>query len=189
MHGTNCKEAALVYPVRYLRCSSYVCVLSLSVVSDSLQPHGLWPARPLSMGFSRRVSWSRLPYPPPWNLPDPGIEPEFLCLLYWQAGSLPLAYLGRQDWSFLLFLNFIFQSILLWFLKLFSYWFLSPFVMVVSYLSPFCKIAVHCFWLSFLWGWSRGMITKENAKTHRSLTFWSKTFYVHLSVKKESDPG
>ena len=45
MHGTNCKEAALVYPVRYLRCSSYVCVLSLSVVSDSLQPHGLWPAR------------------------------------------------------------------------------------------------------------------------------------------------
>ena len=31
---------------------------------------------PLSMGFSRQEYWSGLPYPPPGDLPNPGIEPE-----------------------------------------------------------------------------------------------------------------
>ena len=26
-------------------------------------------------GFSRHEYWSGLPYPPPWNLPNPGIKP------------------------------------------------------------------------------------------------------------------
>ena len=30
---------------------------------------------PLSMGFSRPECWSRLPFPSPGDLPDPGIEP------------------------------------------------------------------------------------------------------------------
>ena len=30
---------------------------------------------PLSMGFSREEYWSGLPFPPPGDLPDPGIEP------------------------------------------------------------------------------------------------------------------
>ena len=29
---------------------------------------------PLSMGFSRHEYWSRLPFPSPGDLPDPGIE-------------------------------------------------------------------------------------------------------------------
>ena len=29
----------------------------------------------LSMGFSRQEYWSGLPFPPPGNLPDPGIQP------------------------------------------------------------------------------------------------------------------
>ena len=33
---------------------------------------------PLSMRFPREEYWSRLPFPPPRNLPDPGIEPMFL---------------------------------------------------------------------------------------------------------------
>ena len=33
---------------------------------------------PLSMGFSRQEYWSGLPFPPPGDLPDPGIEPVFL---------------------------------------------------------------------------------------------------------------
>ena len=33
---------------------------------------------PLSMGFSRQEYWSRLPCPPPGDLPDPGIEPASL---------------------------------------------------------------------------------------------------------------
>ena len=30
---------------------------------------------PLSMGFSRQEYWSGLPFPPPGDLPDPGMEP------------------------------------------------------------------------------------------------------------------
>ena len=33
---------------------------------------------PLSMGFSRQEYWSGLPFPPPGDLPDSGIEPESL---------------------------------------------------------------------------------------------------------------
>ena len=33
---------------------------------------------PQSMGFSRQEYWSGLPYPPPRNLPDPGIKPASL---------------------------------------------------------------------------------------------------------------
>ena len=33
----------------------------------------------LSMGFSRQEHWSGLPYPPPEDLPDPGIKPVFSC--------------------------------------------------------------------------------------------------------------
>ena len=33
---------------------------------------------PLSMGLSRQEYWSELPYPPPGDLPDPGIEPTYL---------------------------------------------------------------------------------------------------------------
>ena len=39
---------------------------------------------PGSMGFSRQEYWSRLPFPPPGDLPDPGIEPASL-------GSPPVA--------------------------------------------------------------------------------------------------
>ena len=51
-------------------------VLSCSLMSDSLQPHGLYVARqaPLSMGFSRQEYWSGFPCPSPGNLADPGIE-------------------------------------------------------------------------------------------------------------------
>ena len=33
---------------------------------------------PVSMGFSRQEYWSGLPYPPPGDLPNPGIEPASL---------------------------------------------------------------------------------------------------------------
>ena len=40
-----------------------------SLVSDSLQPHGL------SLEFSRQEYWSGLPFPSPGDLPNPGTEP------------------------------------------------------------------------------------------------------------------
>ena len=45
---------------------------------------------PLSKGFSRQEYWSGLPCPPPGDLPDQGSNPCLLCLLHWQASSLPL---------------------------------------------------------------------------------------------------
>ena len=52
-------------------------MLSRSVVSDSLKPHGLEPARLLCpWGFSRQEYWSGLPCPPSGDLPNPGIEPR-----------------------------------------------------------------------------------------------------------------
>ena len=44
-------------------------------MSDSLQPY---QQGPLSMGFPRQEYWSGLPFPPPGDLPDPGIKPMFL---------------------------------------------------------------------------------------------------------------
>ena len=39
----------------------------------------------LSIGCSRPKYWSGLPFPPPGDLPDPGIKPTSLCLLHWQV--------------------------------------------------------------------------------------------------------
>ena len=52
-----------------------------SVMSNSLQPPGLQPARSLCpWGFSKQEYWNALPYPPPGNLPNPGIKPRSLAL-------------------------------------------------------------------------------------------------------------
>ena len=50
-------------------------VLNCLVMPDSLQPHGLHVAcqAPLSTEFSRQAYWSRLPFPTPGVLSDPGI--------------------------------------------------------------------------------------------------------------------
>ena len=61
--------------------------LSSSVVSNSLQSHGLQATRLLCpWGFSRQEYWSGLPCPPPGDLPNPGIGPRSLAL---QMDSLP----------------------------------------------------------------------------------------------------
>ena len=44
---------------------------------------------PLSMGFSRQEYWSGLPFPPPGDLLDPGIEPVSPVSPALQADSLP----------------------------------------------------------------------------------------------------
>ena len=90
-------------PPRYSRSlsssrSGYACMLSRSVMSDSLQPCGLWPARLLC----------------PWNFPGkdtgegchflfqeiivtrghPGIQPGFLLAPALQVDSSPLSHRG-----------------------------------------------------------------------------------------------
>ena len=50
---------------------------------------------PLSMGFSRQEYWSRLPFPLPEDLPDPGIEPTSRTSPALAGGSLPLTPPGK----------------------------------------------------------------------------------------------
>ena len=45
-------------------------------MSDSVNPWTVTHQAPLSMGFPRQEYWSGFPFPPPGDLPDPGIEPE-----------------------------------------------------------------------------------------------------------------
>ena len=58
---------------------TYICIcalLSRSVMSNSLQPHGLQLARLLCpWGFSRPEYWNGLPCPPPGDLPNQGLKP------------------------------------------------------------------------------------------------------------------
>ena len=57
----------------------HMCVLSHSVMSDSLWPHRLEPGlqASLSMGFSRQEYWNGLQFPSP-DLLDSGIKPTSL---------------------------------------------------------------------------------------------------------------
>ena len=49
---------------------------------------------PLSMGLSRQAYWTRLPFPSPGDLPNPGIEPRSPAL---QVDSLPNESQVRPD--------------------------------------------------------------------------------------------
>ena len=69
-------------------------MLRHSVVSDSFQPHGLKPTKLLCPWDSPGLS-----FPTSGDLPNPEIEPMFLCLLHWQVGSLPPAPPGKPLWN------------------------------------------------------------------------------------------
>ena len=51
---------------------------------------------PLTMGFSRQEYWSGLHAFLQWILLDPGVNQCLLCLLRWQAGSLPQVPPGKS---------------------------------------------------------------------------------------------
>ena len=54
-------------------CVCVYVVQSTSVVSDCVIPWTVALQTPLSMGFSRQEYWKALPFPPPGDLPNPGI--------------------------------------------------------------------------------------------------------------------
>ena len=55
------------------------CMLSrFSCVQFCVTPRTVACQAPLSVGSFRQEYWSRLPFPSPGDLPDPGIEPTFL---------------------------------------------------------------------------------------------------------------
>ena len=67
------QKHCFVYPHVYACVCSHFNPVWLFVI--------LWTVAhqaPLSMGFSRQESWSGLPCPPPWDLPNSGTEPASL---------------------------------------------------------------------------------------------------------------
>ena len=78
--------------ISQLRPLYRVCLLSCSVVSDSLQPYGLLSAKLLCpwdfQGKNTGVGCHALPQ---GLFPTQGWIVHLLCLLHWQASSLPLA--------------------------------------------------------------------------------------------------
>ena len=66
-------------------------------MSDSVQFYTTATCQvPLSVGFSRQEYRSGLLVcPPPGALPDPRVRTCLLCLLHWQADSLPLVLPGK----------------------------------------------------------------------------------------------
>ena len=75
---------------------NFVCVLSPSVVSDSLRSHGLLPTRFLyPWDCFREEYWSGLSFPPLEDLPDPGIKPVSPVSPASQADSLPTEPPGK----------------------------------------------------------------------------------------------
>ena len=72
------------------------CAQSLSRIQLFATPWTVAHQAPLSMGFSGQEYWSGLPFPPSEDLPDPGIELEFLKSPVLERHSLPRHMLGSS---------------------------------------------------------------------------------------------
>ena len=81
----------------YLLWSQYLSLLCCCcfVVKSCPTPWAGVHQGPLSMGFLRQEYWSRLPFPSPGDLPDPGTKPVFPAriscrqIVYHWATSIP----------------------------------------------------------------------------------------------------
>ena len=73
----------------------HVCAKSLQLCPILCSPVDCSPPALLSMGFSRQEYWSGLPFPPPGDLPNPGIKPTSPVSPALQAGSLPSEPSGK----------------------------------------------------------------------------------------------
>ena len=68
-----------------------MCILSCTIMSNSLWSHGLYPTGLLCPWDSPwQENWSGLPFPPPADLPHRGSKQRLLSLLHWQEDSLTL---------------------------------------------------------------------------------------------------
>ena len=87
-----------------------VCVCMLcSFVFNSASPWTVACQAPLSMGFPQQEYWSRLPFPSPGDLPDPGIKPVSFASPALAGGFITTAPLGKP-FLYLLFANTLLKT-------------------------------------------------------------------------------
>ena len=81
-----------------LHCFLPLCCCSHQVMSDAFAtPWTVAHRASLSMGFSRKEYWIRLPFPSPGHLPHPGIEPQSPALAggFFTTEPPGKSYIGR----------------------------------------------------------------------------------------------
>ena len=87
-----------------------VCVLSRVWLFAT--PWTVAHQAPLSLGLFTQEYWNGLPFPPPGDLPSPGVKPSFLCLWHWRVDSLPLHHLGSLSIWVRIETQILFHSVL-----------------------------------------------------------------------------
>ena len=95
--GTS-RAAMGIYEARSRAVTLAVEVYSCVTLSE---PHGVHQA-PLSTGFSRQEYWSGLPFPPPGDLPDSGIEhasPALAGGFFTTEPPGKLSWASNETWS------------------------------------------------------------------------------------------
>ena len=91
--GTCCRRPACPF---FQSCGPQTCFLVCHKSSCILLFAILWTVAhqtPLTMGLSQQEYWSGLPFPPPGDLPDPGIEPASPAL----AGGFFTHWAGTKE--------------------------------------------------------------------------------------------
>ena len=73
----------------------YVCAQPLGRVQLFASPWTVALQAPLSTKFPREEYWSRLPFPPPGYLPNPGIKPQSLVPPAWSGGFFTTEPCGK----------------------------------------------------------------------------------------------
>ena len=76
MFGNHLTICPLIWLCIYSKCSIkyVVVVLLISHIQLFATPWTIAHQAPLFMGFPRQEYWSELPFPSPWDLPDPEIK-------------------------------------------------------------------------------------------------------------------
>ena len=167
----------------------HACVLAASAVSDSLWPYGPQPARLLcpwnspseNTGVDHHALFQGI-------FPTQGSNPGLLCLLRWQAGSLPLAPPGKPiNTFFSLFLKILHVSDIICYLS-FSAWLISlrmiiPRSICVSFFLWLSNNPLCVFYIFFIHSsvyWVKGQ-TSLITLAHE-IDFWGNGYLKHRTT-------
>ena len=135
-----------------------MCVISCSIMSNSVAPWTVACQDPLSMEFSNQEYWSQLPFPPRGDLPNPGTEPVscvFTTSTTWEAlASIKLHILLKKNLNLLFaFIPSSYFLFYIWFIYIFFFFLIgltksmSSLLILKSLEFNYCRF---CLFLKFL---------------------------------------